>query len=414
MKEIKKGICLLIFMCFVSNAAFANRWIRLDSVQLAKIKTKINNGTASQKTQIAYAKLLKNANALLIIKNPSVVDKTILPPTGNKHDYLSISRYWWPDPKKKEGLPWIRKDGITNPETQTNAVDRKRLGFMSQSVWSLSLAYYFTENEAYAEKAIRMLETWFLNPETLMHPHLEFAQSVPGNAKKRRSGILDGRSIVRFIPDAINLISTSTHWNATYKSKMNAWFSDYLVWLTKSELGIQGSLQTNNHGSWYRFQVASLAFYLGDKELVKKMVIEAQKSLDNMLNDHGGQIHELARSRSFFYSCFNLQALVAIAELGNKEGMHMWQYQSKNKKSLTLAINYLIPVVEGKKWNHDTLKEVDVSGLIPILLQASENENTPVYKTLLLRVLKDVENTQNNTLQEFWLLNDLNLSKNLK
>ena len=85
---------------------------------------------------------------------------------------------------------------------------------------------------------------------------------------------------------------------------MNAWFSRYLVWLTKSELGIQGSLQTNNHGSWYRFQVASLAFYLGDKELVKNRVIVAQKSLDNMLNDHGGQIHELARSRSFFLQLF--------------------------------------------------------------------------------------------------------------
>ena len=72
MKEVKKSICLLIFMFFISTTAFSNTWIRLDSVQLAKIKTKITNGTASQKTQIAYTELIKNANTLLITKNPSV------------------------------------------------------------------------------------------------------------------------------------------------------------------------------------------------------------------------------------------------------------------------------------------------------------------------------------------------------
>ena len=167
-------------------------------------------------------------------------------------------------------------------------------------------------------------------------------------------------------------------------------------------------MQTNNHGSWYKFQVASLALYLGDKELVKDMVTLAQQSLDEMLNDKGGQIHELARSRSFFYSCFNLQALVAIAELGDKVGMNMWQYQSKNKKSLDLAISYLTPVADGKQWDHDTLKDIDLSDLIPIVLKASKNENTPEYKRILLQILKDSEKKQNNRLLEFWLLNDMN------
>ena len=139
------------------------------------------------------------------------------------------------------------------------------------------------------------------------------------------------------------------------------------------------------------------------------MVELAQQSLDDMLDNEGGQTHELARSRSFFYSCFNLQALTNIAELGDKVGMNMWQYQSENKKSLALAISYLTPVVDGKKWSHDTLKDIDLSGLIPIISKASKNENTQEYNGLLVKILKDSEQKkQNKILLEFWLLNSIN------
>ena len=205
MKNIDKSIYVIMFMCFISTTVFSNSFILLDSLELAKTKEMIANKTASNKTLAVYKKLIRTADLILKSTNPTVIDKTINPPTGNKHDYLSISRYWWPDPEKKDGLPWIRYDGKTNPDTQTDAVDRKRLGFMGKSVRNLSLAYYFTNDEKYAKKAISMIDTWFINPETLMNPHLEFAQSVPGNPKKRTSGILDGRSIVMFVPDAIHL-----------------------------------------------------------------------------------------------------------------------------------------------------------------------------------------------------------------
>ncbi len=406
---MKKNIYILIILCFISTVAFSYSFVHLDSLELAKAKTMIFDGTASNETLTAYEKLIIKADKLLTIKNPSVMDKTILPPTGNKHDYLSIGRYWWPDTEKKDGLPWVRFDGKTNPDTQTDAVDRKRLGFMGQSIRHLSLAYYFTNNEIYAQKAISMIDTWFINPETLMNPHLEFAQSVPGNPKTRRTGILDGRSIVMFVPDAIQLLSVSKHWNTNYETKTTKWFSDYLTWLTQSDLGKKGSEQNNNHGSWYKYQVATLAFYLSDKPLVRNMVELAQLSLDDMLNNEGGQIHELARTRSFFYSCFNLQALTSIADLGDKVGMNMWQYQSENKKSLSLAINYLTPAIDDEKWSHDTLKNIDLTGLIPILSKAFKNGNSQEYKRLLSKILTESkQNNQDDKLLEFWLLNTIN------
>ncbi|WP_206285880.1 alginate lyase family protein [Yeosuana marina] len=405
MIKIEKTLFLILLMCFFNTNANTNPFIRLDSTSLATSKKMIQNGTASKQTFTAYQKLIKSANNLLKSKNPTVMDKTMLPPTGNKHDYMSISRYWWPNPQKENGLPWVRIDGKTNPETQTDTVDRKRLGFMGKGVWTLSLAYYFTNDEKYANKAISMIETWFLNPDTLMNPNLEYAQSVPGNPNKRPTGILDGRSIVMFIPDAINLLSVSNNWKDNHKAKMTQWFTDYLNWLTESDLGIKGSLQKNNHGSWYKFQVASLALYLGNKPLARNMVELAEKSLDEMLNNEGGQIHELARSRSFFYSCFNLQALISIAVLGDKVGIDMWQYESENKKSLSLAIQYLTPVVKGKEWNHSTLKPIDLSYLLPIIWQISKKHNSQEYKKLLGKIIE--ESPQNDNMLEFWLLNTI-------
>ena len=404
----KKILYIILLVCVFNTKATTNPFILIDSNSLAKSKELIKNGTASEQTLVAYKKLIQNADKLLKIKNPTVIDKTILPPTGNKHDYLSLSRYWWPNPKTADGLPWVRRDGNTNPETQTDAIDRKRLGFMGASVWKLSLAYYFTNNEKYAQKAVSMIEIWFLNPETFMNPHLEFAQSVPGNPNKRATGILDGRSIVMYVPDAINLLSKSNYWSENHQTNITIWFTDYLNWLTESKLGIKGSKQKNNHVSWYRFQVAALALYLDKKPLVKEMVELAQNSLEEMLNNKGGQIHELTRTKSFSYSCFNLQALTNIAEIGNRIGMHMWHFESDNKKSLSLALNYLTPVIEGEKWSHNTINPIDLSYLVPILSQIVNNYKTDEYKNLLSKVLKIIEkNNKNDKIHEFWLLNSI-------
>src|SRR5258708_26203582 len=30
----------------------------------------------------------------------SVINKVVTPPSGDKHDYLSLAPYWWPDPAR--------------------------------------------------------------------------------------------------------------------------------------------------------------------------------------------------------------------------------------------------------------------------------------------------------------------------
>jgi hypothetical protein len=63
----------------------------------------------------AYLALLTKADKLLSKPAYSVMEKKQVPPSKDMHDYMSIAIYYWPDPSKPSGLPYMRKDGEINP-----------------------------------------------------------------------------------------------------------------------------------------------------------------------------------------------------------------------------------------------------------------------------------------------------------
>lgn len=383
--------CAMLSLFFNVNNAFSAEFVQLDEDRLASVKASIKNANASSETLNAYQALITKADSLLDIKAFSVTHKTI--PTKDAHDYVSISRYWWPDTTKKNGLPWLRRDGETNPDTQTDMVDRVRMGAMTNAVRDLSYAYYFTDNEAYAKKGTELIRVWFLDKETRMNPNLNFAQIVPGNDRKRRSGILDGRLIPQWVLDAIIVFSKSNYWSDDDNTKMNAWLRDYLKWLTKSSLGKEGAKQTNNHGSWYQFQVTALAWYLGEAKTLKRELKRTKALMEKQFNAQGAQKHELKRTKSFFYSCFNLDALTRIAIIGDKAGDSLWDHPSSASSELFKAINYLMPVAQGEPWPHPT-KGVNLSHFIPVLDRYADKTGSQEHKALLKRLL---EGSKENT-----------------
>lgn len=377
---IQTASFLAVFALALPSFSEDLSFVQLNAEAMASTKTLLKSGNMNPNAQKAYDSLIKSANKSLKSPLESVTEKDLTAPSKNKHDYLSISRYWWPDETKTDGLPWVKRDGKTNPATQSDQVDRGRLNRMVFSVRDLALAYYFTNEEQYAKKAADFLETWYNNETTMMNPNLEYAQRVPGQNQGRRAGILDGRVMAIHILDAVKIIETSKHWSPENKEKFQDWMTEYLDWLTTSRLGKQASENKNNHGSWYFYHVAAIAWYVGDTEIVKKASRSARRLIRSQMNDQGQQVKELKRTRSFFYSAFNLEALIRLATIGQKVDVDLWRYESDDGKSLLKALDYMVTYATGNvKWPHPSQGQ-EIARLTNLFVHANHALGYERYK----------------------------------
>lgn len=328
----------------------------LDYNKLLEVKVHKNENQFSS----LFKKLLRIADSALLEGPFSVVQKTQTPPSGSKHDYLSIGPYWWPDPEKSDGLPWIRRDGEINPLTRENTTDERTKDKMFQNTNSLALAYFFSDNKKYANKAIELLKVWFLNKDTKMNPNLDFAQGIPGLNTGRGIGIIEFAGITKIIT-AIEILELSGDMDAKTSKELRLWFTDYLNWLQTSENGIFEKNTKNNHATWYDVQVVSILMFLNREEEAKQ-VLEKVKTerIATQIEPNGAQPHELARTKALSYSTMNLKGFTELAVLGKKLKVDLWHYKSKEGSGIINAYEFLKPyVLEQKDWNYKQITDTN-------------------------------------------------------
>jgi hypothetical protein len=128
----------------------------MDADRLTSIKKKYQQKDPA--TVQLVNDLQKEADKLLDMKPVSVMDKTISPPSGNKHDYMSQAPYFWYDSTKPNGLPYIRRDGQRNPEIY-KITDRTYLGNLDNASRVLSLTWWITGEENMRRKPLRFSNT---------------------------------------------------------------------------------------------------------------------------------------------------------------------------------------------------------------------------------------------------------------
>lgn len=376
-----------LFFLFVTTALFAAEPIRpfygARPGALEKAKVAATTDEAAGK---ALKKLLADADKALAVIPPSVTQKAKVPPSGDKHDYMSIAPYFWPNPATKDGLPYQRKDGKVNPESRDEAAnDTLRARLVGASVETLALGYYFSGDEKYAEHAAKILRTWFLDPATKMTPHFRFAQAVPGVNDGRGTGILEARGLAD-AADAATLLAGSKHWSAADQQALLAWAATYFEWLTTSKNGQDEHAAKNNHGTWYDVQAAKWALVLGRKDKAKEICAEAAtRRIGVQIQPDGKQPLELSRTASFSYSCFNLRALSALAGLGEHAGVDLWKHRSADGRSLIAALEFLAPYLgkNPKPWTMQQIHESNDDDVLPVLRAAALATGDERYESLL-------------------------------
>lgn len=290
--------------------------------------------------------LKKEAEALLQTNPVSVMDKIKIPPSGDKHDYYSLGIYWWPDPDKEDGLPYIRHDGVKNPEY--GDYDGPSIKKMAANSFQLALAWFYTGDEKYAHKAAEFLRVWFLNPDTKMNPHLEYGQAIPGRTEGRGIGIIETGSLIDVV-EAVGLLQGSRALSSSEEAKIRQWFQSYNHWLTTSQKGWDERMWHNNHGSSYDSQVAAFSIFTG-QDSIARMILDSVKTkrIDLQFEAEGSQPFELERTKAMGYSIYNLKHLYHNAIMAERFNIDLWNYENPNGAGILTGTKYLIPFLTGE------------------------------------------------------------------
>lgn len=336
----------------------------LDASLLQANKQAIRKGDAD--LLAARQTLIATANKTLAKPIHSVVEKTKLPPSGDKHDYMSVGLYWWPDSTKPNGLPYIRKDGQINPERYA-VQDATYLAALCDDVQLLALAYYFTDDETYARRAAELMRVWFLNPDTRMNPNLNYGQAIPGITEGRGIGLIDTRMLAKLV-DAVQLIKGTKAWPTADHQALQGWFRAFLTWMQTSPVGKDEEDEHNNHGTYYDFQTVAFALFLDDKPLARQLLQQkTMPRIQSQLKSDGSQPHELARTLSWGYSIMNLKGFFGLAQLAEAVNIDLWHYQTPDGKSLKQAYQWLLPYADGEKqWTFQQIKPLHREEFLPI------------------------------------------------
>ncbi|AWW28858.1 hypothetical protein DN752_01215 [Echinicola strongylocentroti] len=359
---------LVILLCIATTGMVAgqDRMVQSDKITLIEYseyeKTKERIEHNDPKAKSNYNRLIEKAESAIKHKGFSVVKKTGVPPSGDKHDYMTIGPYWWPNPSTSDGLPYIRRDGEINPETRNDFTDYVEWQNFVRSLTILRDAFYFSENDVYAKKALVLIKTWFLDQETKMNPNLDYSQSIPGKTDGRKFGIIEFANIVEVVK-CLELLGERNQLDPATQLSIKAWLSEYARWLQYSENGKGEAHTKNNHATYYDLQLLSILTYLGKTEEVKKYLstITISRIYDQIEPD-GSQPLELARTKSFSYSVMNLHGFLSLARLGKKVGVDLWDAQTSDGRSIKKGFEYMLSYfTEEKAWEYEQIADAEGS-----------------------------------------------------
>jgi len=290
--------------------------------------------------------IIKKADESLKMAPVHITDHIAEMSDGNEHEYYSNGDYWWPDPTKSDGLPYIRRDGESNPNNFN--FHRKCIRAMRTAVANLAAGYKINGNEAYAAHAVRLLKEFFLDESTYMAPHLKYAQAIPGKSSGRGIGIIDTLHLTE-IPFAIKALQASPSMTDEILTGLKAWFGEYLNWMNTHPYGIEERDYKNNHAVCWHVQALSFAGFVGDYNLIRECIRRYKEILlPRQMRYDGGFEDELKRTKPYSYSILILDNMVTLVHLAALFGEDLWNYETEDGRSIKRGLDFLLPYIEDK------------------------------------------------------------------
>jgi hypothetical protein len=268
---------------------------------------------------------------------------------GGPNDFYSNGDYWWPDPTKANGLPYIRRDGQSNPGVFNE--HRACLAQLRDAVATLGAAYKITGENCYVTKAIELLRVFFLDPGTRMNPHLKFAQAIPGRSAGRGTGIIDTLHLAE-VPLALEAMRSSKVFPPEVLAGLKDWFREYAGWMSTSKNGREEAASTNNHSVAHSLQLAVFARFSGEEARLdecrrryKEIFVAKQMAPD------GSFPAELERTKPYGYSIFQLDNMATLCQFLSHHHDNLWEFALRDGRGIRKAMEFLFPyLLDKSKW----------------------------------------------------------------
>ena len=382
-------IVLFLFVTAVSARAADSRTflLSLDDLNAAKQAWQAGNQTLVP----AMDDLLEEANSALDRGPYSVMHKDEVPPSGDKHDYMDLDPFYSPNPDTSDGLPWVRS-ARSNPD---NLIDDKELDKFARDVQALTLAYFFTDYEGYANHAAFLLRKWFIDPATAMNPNANHGRIKPGISDTGfpvERMTLTGRSKFVQLIDMAGILERSPAWSAANKQALQQWCSVFLQWMETSEPGINERQFKNNHGTAYDLLAALLSSYVEDDARTQGHVRRFRDRIAVQIDPDGSQPEEMGRTNNFRYHFFNLSGALYIATLADRVGVDVRNHEAADGGSLSKALEFLMPYATGEEtWPFYPagVQPISKSMIFGVYRRAASGYGDPTYEDVAQSVNGD-------------------------
>lgn len=263
--------------------------IYLNQSEVNFIKTKLNQ----EPWQSAYNALISEANSLLSQGPWSVTFGG-----SSSHNYQD-------EPNREDYIAAIN---------------------VGKAVRSLGLAYSFSGNPVYAERAIYLIDVWALDPATYMNPHYTTWQGII-ELSITMPGMFYGADMIYNYPG----------WNENDRE-------DFLQWV--NDLGVKfttlSSVPDNNFDNWRCVLVGSAGVLTHDAGLMNFAFNRYKYNVPRHIDDYGHMIKEWGRGSGLGYSTYSMNALIQVAEIANNQGINLYAYDSSRLK---LAYDFHAPIL---------------------------------------------------------------------
>lgn len=318
--------------------------VTLDGAALAEIRARAQAGDAALKP--ALDALRQRADKALAepVAEVGTKPRQYWAKSGDPRDYISTSKFAWPDPD--DASKWVMIDGKPNTEAARN-FDGPKIKAMQDRVTVLAEAWFFLGDRRYAAAAAEQLRAWFLDARTGMNPNMNFAQAIKPDEGGKPWGIIDANRFPNVI-DSVGLIADSGEWSAQDDAALKDWFRQFNRWLVESPLGKAEGAASNNHGTFYDLILASGAAYTGDETTVREVLGSVGPvRLDGQIAPDGSTPEEMKRAESAMYTLWNLRGLGDLADMGARRGIEIWNYPTPADARLKKAAEFLLPFATG-------------------------------------------------------------------